>query len=69
MLNALYLALEDKLHLQYGKVLLATASLSQLQSMLAKGWPYFTSYFEDIDKCLNGSDCQGVVDHLLTLGK
>ena len=56
-MNGFYLILEKIFPLQLGKILLATASSSQLQEMVTKDWPYFTQYSQDIDPCLNGSSC------------
>ena len=53
---------------QLGKILLATASGPQLEAMMAKDWPYFNHYSEEIDQCLSGASCQGVTEHLISLG-
>ena len=68
-LNAFYLALDKIFHFQLVKILLATTSLSQLQTMMSKEWPYFTNYSQEIDQCLGGTSCQGVMDIVKTLGE
>ena len=68
-LSQFYLALDKIFHFQLGKILLASASPSELKAMLAKDWPYFTHYSKDIDKCLRGDSCQGVGNLVQTLGK
>ena len=56
----MYLLLDNIFNLQYGKILLATSSPSQLDAMITKDWPYFTNY--SLDQCLSGGSCQGVTD-------
>ena len=68
MMNEVYLALDKVFHFKYGKILLATASLLELEAMMLKGRPYFTQYSQEIDKCLSGASCKGLHDLLLTLG-
>ena len=67
-INQVYLALDSILHFQYGKILLATSSPSQLKAMLAKDWPYFTPYAKQFDQCLSGVSCQRVIDLIKTIG-
>ena len=69
LLNSFYLALDNIFHLHHGKILLASSSPSQLQAMMAKDWPYFTSYSMDIDQCLNNKSCQAVRNLTKDLGK
>ena len=69
LLNLVFLALDKKLNFQLGKILLAISSKLELDSMIAKDWPYFTNYTEEIDQCLSGANCQGVRDLVQTLGK
>ena len=64
-----YLALDKIFHFQLGRILLATASRSQLQAMTAKDWPYFNHFSKEVDQCLSSASCQGVVDLVQTLGK
>ena len=67
-INQLYLALDKIFNFQIGKILLATSSSSQLKSMIAKDWPYFSRFSKEIDQCLNNSSCQGVRGIIQDLG-
>ena len=67
-MNRFYVALDHIFHFQLGKILLATASPSELQAMIAKDWPYFTHYSQEIDECLNGASCQGIMNLVQNLG-
>ena len=69
LLNDFYLSLDKVFHFQLGKILLATSSSSQLASMMAKDWPYFKPYSQDIGQCLNKTNCQVFRDLLGSLGK
>ena len=69
LLNQFFLALDKIFHFQIGKILLATSSLSQLQSMIAKDWPFFNDYSKEIDQCFNGSSCLEIMNLVQTLGK
>ena len=62
--NHIYLELDRILDLQYGKILLATATPYQLEDMIAKDWPFFGNYTEEVKECLHGDSCQ-VVQHLV----
>ena len=64
-----YSALNKILHLKYGKILLAMSSPLELESMIAKDWPYFIDYSKEIEKCLSSESCQGVRDLVHSLGK
>ena len=64
-----YIALDQIFLFKYGKILLALSSPSELESMLAKGRPYFSHFSQEIDHCLSGASCQGVMDLVQTLGK
>ena len=68
-INMFYLALDNIFYFQFGKILMATVSSSELQTMLAKDWPYFSHYSQEIDQCLNNTSCQGVSDLVKSLGK
>ena len=67
--NKFYTILDKVFNFQLDKIILATASSSQLDKMLAKDLPYFTKYFEEIDQCITGKTCQGVSELLQSLGK
>ena len=63
-----YLVLASTLQLQYGNVLLATSTKSQLQTMLDNDWPFFTNNTHLVEMCLNNSDCDGVQNIIQKLG-
>ena len=67
-LGHLYLDLDKKFHFQYGKILTAILSSSEIQTMMAQDWPYFIQHQQYIDKCLNGSNCQRSLDTMKDLG-
>ena len=69
MVTAFYHALDSILHLQYGKVLLATAPRNHLERVLERGWPYFTNISHHVSMCLNGTNCQGALDLVNSLGR
>ena len=64
----IYIELNKILDLQYGKILLATATPRQLKNMIAKDWPFFGNYTEEVKECLHGNSCQVVQDLVQTLG-
>ena len=68
-MNQFYMALDQILHFQLGNILLATASPSELQAMIAKDLPYFTHFSNEIDECLSGASCQGIKNLVQTIGK
>ena len=63
--NEFYQLLDKILHLQYGKVLLALSTRSQLQDLLDKDLPFFTNFTQDVRKCLNDSKICERVQHLI----
>ena len=67
-MNQFYLALDQIFSFHLGEILLATASPSELQAMIAKDLPYFTHYSHEIDECLSGASCQGIMNLVQTLG-
>ena len=69
LVTAFYHALDSILHLQYGKVLLATAPRNHLERVLERGWPYFTNISHHVSMCLNGTNCQGALDVVNSLGE
>ena len=69
LLNQYYLSMDKIYNFQLGKILLATASHQQLDSMGAQDWPYFIHYTQEIEECLRGAECRGVRDLVHTLGK
>ena len=68
-LNELYLILEEKYDLQYGKVLLALSSKEELEEMMDKDWPFFAKYSQELELCLNGTSCDSLNGVIATLGK
>ena len=69
ILRDLFLAIDSVFHMQYGKVLLAMASLEDLGRMVDAGWPYFTPYIEDVQMCLNQTRCTGLQQVIESIGK
>ena len=68
-LNKLYLALEKKYDLQYGKFLIALLSKKQLEGMMNKGWPFVAKYSQELEVCLNGTICRSLNDIIARLGE
>ena len=64
-----YSILASTLDLQYGDVLLATSTRSQLEEMLDNDWPFFTNNTQLMENCLKDSDCDGTQDIIKVLGK
>ena len=52
-----YLVLATILQLEYGNVLLATSTKSQLQTVIDNDWPFLTNYTDLVKKCLKDFDC------------
>ena len=69
MLRQLFLVVESVFHLQYGKVLVAQASLEDLARMVEAGWPYFTPFMEDVTMCINRTSCKGLQGIIESLGE
>ena len=69
LLNEFYLSLNRTFNFQYGKILLAISSDSQIEAMKNKGWPFFTDFSQSIEQCLRNASCQGVNNLLQGLGK
>ena len=67
--NQFYLILEKKFHFQLGKILLAISTKTQLKDMKDKDWPYFSQYSQEMDQCLSGESCQGMMDIVQGLGE
>ena len=63
-----YLVLASTLQLQYGNVLLATSTKSQLQTVIDNDWPFFTNYTHLVKKCLKDTDCDSIQDIIQKLG-
>ena len=69
MLNEVYFSLDKIFNFKIGKIILATSSSSQLEAMMAKGWPFITPYSQEINQCLSGDSCHGVRNLVKSLGK
>ena len=63
-----YSEVASTLNLQYGNVLLATSSNSQLKAVIRNNFPFFANNTDLIEKCLQESNCFGVQEILQTLG-
>ena len=63
-----YDVLATTLNLQYGDILLATASKSQLQAVIDNDWPFFTNHTDLVKTCLKDSDCDSIQDIAQKLG-
>ena len=64
-----YFVLASTLQLQYGNVLLATSTKSQLQNVINNAWPFFTNYTELVKTCLKDSECDNTQDVLQKQGQ
>ena len=69
LIKELYGVLAATLNLQYGNVLLATSTNSQLQTVLDNDWPFFTALTKVVKNCLYSSQCNSVQDKVQKLGK
>ena len=65
----LYLVVANMSQLQYGSVLIATGTRSQLQTVIDNDWPFFTNYTESVKACLKHSTCEELRDVFEKLGK
>ena len=63
-----YSTLAATLNLQYGNILMATHTKSQLQTVLSNDLPYFTNKTGLVENCLQKSRCDGVQEIIQTLG-
>ena len=63
-----YLVLASTLQMEYGNVLLATSTKSQIQSMIDDDLPFFTNNTEMVKTCLNDLDCDSTQDILQRIG-
>ena len=69
MAKQLYLTMANILDLQYGNVLMATGTRSQLQAAIDNDWPFFANYTVPVKTCLTDSKCDQLKDVLKKLGK
>ena len=68
-INEFYLAIDKHFRFEYGKILVATATRTQLKDMLVENWPFFDNFRTELVGCLNGINCERVEDLINTLGK
>ena len=64
-----YGVLVTALNLQYGDVLLATSTKSQIQAVIDNDWPFFTNHTDLVKTCVLDSDCDSLHDVFQKLGK
>ena len=60
LLMEFYHVLAKTLDLQYGNILLAKSTKSQLQAVIDNDWPFFTNNTDLVKDCLSDSDCDGL---------
>ena len=64
-----YHVLASTLNLQYGNVLLATSTNSQLQDVIIRNdWPLFANNSDLVENCLQEYNCVGIQDIVQKLG-
>ena len=63
------LKLQAKFNLRFGEVLIASASLAQMRTMMTLEMPFLFPYKGEIAKCLDGNDCGNIKDLIGSLGK
>ena len=54
--------------LQYGNIMVATSTKSQLQAVIDNDWPFFGNNTEMVQSCLKDSKCGGIKDIIDSLG-
>ena len=67
-INEFYLAMDKHFGFQYGSILLALSTKSQLKEMLDKGWPFFDEFKKELVKCLKEGTCSRIEEHINSLG-
>ena len=63
-----YLELRQKFNLRFGEILIASASQSQMKTMMTQELPFFIPYKDDIAECLDGNDCDHIKKVIASLG-
>ena len=66
--NKFFEALDQIFDFQLGKILLATSSISEIQNMINKDWPFFLRYKKEIDLCFRGTNCKELLDLVNSTG-
>ena len=67
--KAFYIDFATALNLQYGNILLATSTKSQLQALRNIDVPFFTNNTDLVKACLSDSKCDRLQDIIGDLGK
>ena len=68
-LGKFYLALDRRLKLNVGKILLAASSSSQLGAMFDQDLPYLEPFAKETEECIKDGKCEGVTELVKSLGK
>ena len=68
LMKEFYEILATTLNLEYGNILLATSTKSQLQAVIDNDWPFFTNNTDLVKICLLDSDCGVIQDIIQDLG-
>ena len=64
LMKDLYALLASAFNLQYGKLLLATSTKSQLQTVIDNDWPFFTNHTDLVKGCILDSNC-GIIQEIV----
>ena len=67
--KAFYMELASTLNLQYGNILLATSTKSQLQTVRDNDVPFFTNNTDLVKTCISDSKCDRLQEIMGNLGK
>ena len=67
--KAFYMDLAATLNLQYGNILLATSTKSQLQAVRDIDGPFFSNYTDLVKTCIWDSKCDSLQEIIGDLGK
>ena len=67
--KAFYMDLAATLNLQYGNILLATSTKSQLQTVRDNDVPFFTNNTDLVKTCISDSKCDRLQEIMGNLGK
>ena len=68
LVREFYFVLASTLDLQYGNILLATSTKSQIQEVIDKDWPFFTNKTDLVKACIKDSDCDSIQNIVQKLG-
>ena len=67
--KAFYMDLVATLNLQYGNILMATSTRSQLQALKDNDAPFFTNNSDLVKTCISDSKCDALMEMVGALGK